>query len=475
MTQLDTSIFRKYDIRGTVTGHNPQLTPAIARLVGQALGTYLPGAFSIEQVFVGSDNRLTSPPLKAALTEGLLSTGMDVTDIGEVLTPTTYFASSSTPNAAGVMITGSHLTTRYNGIKMAYGPLALFDAQIQALLSLIQSGDFAVGQGTLNTDYDMIYKHMETIKRKVTIRRPLTVVLDAGNGISGTVIPPVLKDLGIEVHCLYCESDGTYPNHLPNPEDPAMTVDLTKMVVDLGADLGLAFDGDSDRCGFIDNRGHHIAADRLLALLANDLLERQPGATIVFDVKCSLALPEEIKKHGGVPLMWKTGHSLMKQKMHEVGSPLGGEVSGHLFVGEDYYGFDDAPLIALKTLEIISKSNKTVAELFDAIPSLVATPEIILPTPDATKFQLIDEMTAALSKTNDVITLDGVRANFAHGWGLVRASNTQPAITLRFEAYERPQLVEYMERFKSLLKAHPEVDTTKLDEQIATFSGPASH
>ncbi len=474
MAQLDTSIFRKYDIRGTVTGDNPQLTPDVARLVGKALGTYLPTAFSIERVFLGSDNRLTSPPLKAAMIEGLLSTGMNVTDIGEVLTPTTYFASSSSPFAAGVMITGSHLTTKYNGIKMAYGPLALFDEQILALLALIQQESFTVGRGKLSTDYNMIQKHMETIKSKVTIRRPLIVVLDAGNGISGTVVPPVLKDLGIEVHCLYCESDGTYPNHLPNPEDPEMTVDLTKMVVDLGADLGLAFDGDSDRCGFIDNLGHHIAADRLLALLANDLLERQPGAIIVFDVKSSLALPDEITKHGGVPLMWKTGHSLMKQKMHEVGSPLGGEVSGHLFVGEDYYGFDDAPLIALKTLEIIAKSNQTVAELFSAIPSLVATPEIILSAPDAIKFAIIDEITTELSKTNEVITLDGVRANFAHGWGLVRASNTQPAITLRFEAYERPQLVEYMQRFKSLLNPHPEVDATKLDEQIATFSAPAS-
>ena len=413
MTQLDTSIFRKYDIRGKVVGETPQLTVDVARLVGKALGTYLPQQFGTERVFVGMDNRLASPPLQRGLIEGLLSTGMNVTDIGQVLTPTVYFASASYGvRGAGVMITGSHLSTQYNGIKMAYGALALADQQIIDLLNIIQSESFTTGQGQVTQDYDMIHKHMETIKSKVTIQRPLKVVMDAGNGLSGEVVPPVLRDLGIEVVCLYCESDGTYPNHLPNPEDPELTKDLEALVVAEKADLGLAFDGDSDRCGFIDNHGHHIAADRLLALLARDLLKRLPGSTIVFDVKSSQALPDEIRKYGGVPLMWKTGHSLMKLKMHEVGSPLGGEVSGHLFTGENYYGFDDAPLIALRTLEIISKSNQTVAELFDEIPKLVATPEIILGAPDALKWQIIEEVTDSLKDKYEVITLDGVRAQF---------------------------------------------------------------
>src|SRR5262249_38084025 len=254
-----------------------------------------------------------------------------------------------------------------------------------------------------------------------------------------------------------------------NPEDPEMTKDLEAKVVAEGADLGLAFDGDSDRCGFIDNHGHHIAADRLLALLADDLLKRHPGASIVFDVKASLVLPEEIKKHGGNPVMWKTGHSLMKQKMHEIGSPLGGEVSGHLFVGENYYGFDDAPLVALKTLEIVAASGKTISELFDAIPTLVATPEIILDAPDNVKFKIIDEFKDELSKKYEVIGLDGVRANFEQGWGLVRASNTQPAITLRFEAHNNQQIVDYMQRFKVLMDRHPEINQTKFDEQIKAF------
>ncbi len=471
MVQVITTVFRKYDIRGTVTGANPQLTPELARYVGRALGTYLPKQFQTERVYVGQDNRLSSEPLRLAMIDGLLSTGMNVTDIGPVLTPTVYFASATHGSlGAGVMITGSHLSTEYNGIKMAYGSLALADQQILDLLTIIQTDAFATGKGELARDHEMLHKHMQTIKTKVKIERPLKVVLDAGNGISGTAVPPILADLGIDVTCLYCESDGTYPNHLPNPEDPEMTKDLEAKVIEIGADLGLAFDGDSDRCGFIDNHGHHIAADRLLALLARDLLSRQPGASIVFDVKASLALPDEIRKYGGVPVMWKTGHSLMKRKMREINSPLGGEVSGHLFIGENYFGFDDAPLVALKTLEIIARSGKTIGELFDEIPKLVATPEIILSAPDALKFQIIEEIAAELAKDFEVVTLDGVRAIFSEGWGLVRASNTQPAITLRFEAYTAPKLVEYMLRFKDLLAKHPEVDTGKLQDQITAFS-----
>jgi phosphomannomutase / phosphoglucomutase len=472
---MDTSIFRKYDIRGVAsdhTGKTIQLTPDIARLVGKALGTYLPQHFGTDHAFVGSDNRITSAPLKQAVIEGLLSTGLSVTDIGEVLTPTTYFACASYGDkGAGVMVTGSHLTTEYNGIKMAYGRLALADQQIQELLKIIQAGAFTTGEGTLDQDLNMIYKHMDTIGGKVTMHKKMKVALDAGNGLSGSYIPAVLEKLGLEVVGLYLEPDGTFPNHLPNPEDPEMTKDLEAKVIETGADLGLAFDGDSDRCGFIDNHGHHIAADRLLALLARDLLSRHPGASIVFDVKASQALPDEIKKYGGVPVMWKSGHSLMKAKMNEIGSPLGGEVSGHLFVGENYFGFDDAPLVALKALEIFSQSDKSVAEIFSEIPQLVATPEIILTAPDNVKFAIIDEIGQTLASRYEMVTVDGARAVFEHGWGLVRASNTQPAITLRFEAYTNEQLVEYMHIFKAELDKHPEIDQSKFTQVIASFGG----
>ncbi len=471
MTTLDRSIFRKYDIRGTAAGDAPQLRPEVARLVGKALGTYLPGQFGSGRVFVGSDNRVTSGPLKAAVIGGLTSTGLPVTDIGEVLTPTVYYASASfAGEGAGVMVTGSHLDTRYNGIKMAYGKLALAGQQIQDLLAIIDAGSFATGTAAISEDFDMIHKHMAAIQSKVTMAKPMKVVLDAGNGLSGAYIPSVLKALGLDVECLYCDPDGTFPNHLPNPEDPEMTRDLEAKVLELGADLGLAFDGDSDRCGFIDNRGHHIAADRLLALLARDLLSRHPGTPIVFDVKASQALPDEIKKFGGEPVMWKSGHSLMKQKMNEIGSLLGGEVSGHLFIGEEYYGFDDAPLVALKTLEIISKSDLTIAEIFNDIPKLVATPEIVLSAPDELKFRMIDEMTASLQDQYEVVTVDGARVVFDHGWGLVRASNTQPAVTLRFEAYTREQIVQYMRVFEAQLMRYPQIDRSRFDALLVEFS-----
>ena len=438
--------------------------------MGKALGTYLPQHFRTQRVFVGSDNRLTSGPLKAAVIDGLASTGLPVTDIGEVLTPTVYFASASFDGVgAGVMITGSHLDTRYNGIKMAYGKLALADEQIQDLLKIINERAFSVGQPEIDEDFDMIQRHMAAIQSKVTMAKPMKVVLDAGNGLSGTYVPPVLTALGLDVECLYCEPDGTFPNHLPNPEDPEMTRDLEAKVLETGADLGLAFDGDSDRCGFIDNKGHHIAADRLLALLARDLLSRHPNTPIVFDVKASQALPDEIAKYGGQPVMWKSGHSLMKQKMNEIGSLLGGEVSGHLFIGEDYYGFDDAPLVALKTLEIISRTDETIAEIFDEIPKLVATPEIVLSAPDDLKFKMIDEMTATLQRDNEVVTVDGARVIFEGGWGLVRASNTQPAVTLRFEAYNCEQILAYMQTFKTLLDRYPQIDQSRFDAVVASF------
>ena len=471
MTELDRSIFRKYDIRGIATGDAPQLTPQVARLVGRALGVYLPRQFQTERVFVGSDNRLTSAGLKAALIEGLAASGLAVTDIGEVLTPTVYFASASFDGiGAGVMVTGSHLDTRYNGIKMAYGKLALAGEQIQDLLNIMDAGEFAEGAAAVDEDPQMIQRHMAAIQSKVKMAKPLKVVMDAGNGLSGTYVPPILSALGLDVECLFCEPDGSFPNHLPNPEDPEMTKDLEAKVVESGADLGLAFDGDSDRCGFIDNRGHHITADRLLALLARDLLGRHPHTPIVFDVKASQALPDEIKKYGGQPVMWKSGHSLMKQKMNEIGSLLGGEVSGHLFIGEDYYGFDDAPLVALKTLEIISRSDKTVAEIFDEIPKLVATPEIILSAPDDLKFKMIAEMTESLQDRYEVVTVDGARVVFEHGWGLVRASNTQPAVTLRFEAYTRAQISEYMQIFKAQLDRYPQIDQDRFDAQIQAFA-----
>lgn len=471
MTSIPSNIFRKYDIRGTAVGDDAQLTPYVAEHVGRAYGTYVQREFSIETIYVGGDNRQTTPDLKEALIKGLLSTGAHVIDIGEVLTPTVYFAAASADNAGGIMITGSHLTTKYNGIKMAYGKLAMAGEQIQALLTMIQTDDFDTGDGRRTKDADMIHKHMAAIKGKVSLgSRALKVVVDAGNGLSGTYVPAVMAELGVEVVCLYCDSDGTFPNHLPNPEDPELTKDLEAKVLEVSADLGIGFDGDADRCGIIDNHGHHVSADRLIAILARDMLKRHPGATVVYDVKASQLLDDIIQEAGGEPLMWKSGHSLMKAKMNEVGALLGGEVSGHIFIGEDYYGFDDAPLVALKTLEILSKAEQPISEIIAAMPSMLATPEIILGAPDDVKFEIISTIKAHLESQYTVIDVDGARVQFEHGWGLVRASNTQPAITLRFEAHTKAQMVEYMNIFNDQLKAYDQVDRTKLEAQMTAFS-----
>jgi len=470
MADVPVQIFRKYDIRGTAVGEDAQLTPYVARLVGQAYGTYVQRELGLTQVFVGGDNRLSTPALKDAIIEGVVSTGLRVTDIGPVMTPTTYYASAAHDKAGGIMITGSHLTTMYNGIKMAYGRLALADEQIQALLGLIQKRDFIQGQGVVAQDYDMIHKHMAAIKTKVHLgSRQLKGVVDAGNGLSGSYVPPIMEALGVEVICLFCEPDGTFPNHLPNPEDPELTKDLEAAVVKHGADFGIAFDGDADRCGLIDEHGHHVAADRFLALLARDLLPRLPGSTVIFDVKTSQVLPDIIRASGGQPFMWKSGHSLMKAKMAELGAPIGGEVSGHIFIGEDYYGFDDAPLVSLKALEIFSKTDKSLSQALGELPTMPATPEIIMSAPDDIKFKIIDAVRDRLQDKYEVVTVDGARAIFEDGWGLVRASNTQPAITMRFEARTRPQLVEYMTRFSGLLDEYPQVDRGPLLKQMDEF------
>lgn len=471
MSEVPGNIFRKYDIRGTAVGEDAQLTPYVADLVGKAFGTYVKREFGLTQVFVGGDNRTSTPPLKTALIKGLSTTGINVIDIGAVLTPTVYFAAASHPDSGGVMITGSHLTTLYNGIKMAYGKLALAGEQIEALFKFILNNDFETSDGEISEDYHMIQRHMETIQNKVKFGdRKLKVVVDAGNGLSGTYVPPVLEALGVEVECLFCESDGTFPNHLPNPEDPELTKDLEAKVKEVGADLGIGFDGDADRCGLIDNHGHHVSADRLLAILAKDMLSRHPDAKVVYDVKTSQLLEDTIRQYGGEPIMWKSGHSLMKRKMNEIGALLGGEVSGHLFIGEDYYGFDDAPLVALKALEILSKTDETLGEILDSMPSMLATPEIILSTPDDVKFKIIDAIKEALHEKYTVIDVDGARAQFPNGWGLVRASNTQPAITLRFEAHTAEQIVNYMQEFDEQLKKYPEIDREKLLTLIDSYS-----
>lgn len=466
--KIDPNIFRKYDIRGVATGDDPQVSPELGQLVGKAYGTYMRRHFDTRKAYVGGDNRPTTPAIKDAVAKGIASTGIQVVDIGEVLTPTLYYAASTLgESGGGIMITGSHLEQKYNGIKMSKGSQCLAGAEIQELLRMIQEKDFD-DSAAITEDRSIVEEHFEKIKSMVHMGdRKIKLVLDAGNALSGAYMPEVYESFGFEVICLYCEPDPTFPNHLPNPEKPELVEDLRKAVLAHKADIGIGFDGDSDRCGIIDDEGTQISSDRTTALLAMDLLKRHPGAKIVFDVKSSQAVVDAVNEAGGEASFWRTGHSIMKARMKEIGAILGGEVSGHIFFGEDYYGFDDAPLVTLKILEILSNSDRELSELFEPIPRLPATPEIIMHAPDDKKAEIIASVREKLKDKYDVIDIDGARVIFDHGWGLVRMSNTHPAITMRFEADTYEYLLDYMNIIKGYLNPYNEIDQTEFEKIIA--------
>jgi phosphomannomutase / phosphoglucomutase len=423
--------------------------------VGRAYGTLVKRRGG-HAVALGMDNRTSSGALKEAFATGLLSTGLDVVDIGVNHTPLLYFATAHWKLDGGATITGSHNPVDYNGVKMVHpGAAPLTEQEIQGLRESIERGAFASGAGGLTTrsprdDY------FDTVAKLVRLERPLKIVADAGNGIAGLYGPPLLRQLGCDVIELHCDSDGRFPNHLPDPEDPENVVDLQQKVVEVGADLGLAWDGDADRVGVIDERGRRHEADLILVLLARDLLTRHPGAKIVFDVKCSQVLVDDIRKHGGLPVMWKTGHSHLKRKMREDGILLGGEVSGHIFFGEGYYGVDDGILAACKLVEIAARHRGPISTLFDSVPHLHATPELKAPCPDGEKFRVIDELARDLKAQFETIDIDGARVLFpGGGWGLVRASNTNPYLTLRFEAATEREIADMKRVIYDALRRYP--------------------
>jgi phosphomannomutase/phosphoglucomutase len=446
-------IFRAYDVRGKV---GIDITPEVFREVGRAYGT-LVRARAGRSVALGMDNRATSPPLKAAFGEGVLSTGVDVVDIGVNHTPLLYFATCRWELDGGATITGSHNPVSDNGVKMVHaGAAPLSEEEIQGLYRAVTAGDFARGAGAL-TRRDPREEYFDAIAARVTLARPLTVVVDAGNGIAGSFAPPLLRRLGCRVIELYCESDGTFPNHLPDPEMEENVRDLIARVQDEGADVGIAYDGDADRMGVIDERGRRHEADLILALLARDLLARHPGAKIVFDVKCSQVLVDDVRKHGGQPVMWKTGHSHLKRKIRDDGILLGGEVSGHLFFAENWYGVDDGILASCKFLELCARSAAPVSSHFDSLPHLYNTPELKAPCPDGRKFQVVDELAREFRARYETIDIDGVRIIFPDGWGLVRASNTNPYLTLRFEARSADGLARMTREVFDALRRSPDV------------------
>jgi len=386
---LNPHIFRAYDVRGRV---GADLSPEVFRLVGRAYATLLRRNGG-RTIAVGQDNRESSAALKAAFTEGVTGAGLDVVDVGLVTTPLLYFATAHWRLDGGANITGSHNPVDYNGVKMVHaGAAPLSEEEIQGLRARIEAGDLERGAGrvTARSPRD---DYFDTVAGLVTPARRLRVVADAGNGVAGLYAPALLRRLGLDVVELHCESDGRFPNHLPDPEDPANVVDLQAKVVEARADLGLAWDGDADRVGVVDERGRRHEADLVLILLARDLLRRRPGSRVVFDVKSSRSLVEDVRRHGGVPVMWKTGHSHLKRKMREDGILLGGEVSGHMFFAEGYYGVDDGILAACKIAEIVAREPGPASALFDSIEHLHATPELKAPCPDGEKFAVIEDLT----------------------------------------------------------------------------------
>jgi phosphomannomutase / phosphoglucomutase len=451
---LNPHIFRAYDVRGVV---GDDVNPHVFQLVGAAYGTLIRRRGG-RTIAVGEDNRVSSAALKAAFMVGVGSAGVDIVDLGLTPTPLLYFATAHWRLDGGANITGSHNPVDYNGVKMVHpGAAPLTEEEIQGLRSLIEAGDFEVGRGVRSTRSARA-EYLDTIARLVRPARRLKVVVDAGNGVAGLWAPEVLRRLGCDVVELYCESDGTFPNHLPDPEEAENMHDLQAKVLEVGADLGLAYDGDADRVGVVDERGRRHEADLVLILLARDLLARHPGAKIVFDVKSSQVLADEIAKHGGVPVMWKTGHSLLKRKMREDGILLGGEVSGHLFFAEGYYGVDDGILASAKVVEIAARAAQPLSTLFDSVPHRCATPELKAPCPDGEKFRVIDELARELRQRYETIDIDGARVLFpGGGWGLVRASNTNPYLTLRFEARTEDEIAEMKRVIYGALSRFPTV------------------
>src|SRR5262245_11409986 len=449
---LNPHVFRAYDVRGLV---GSDINPDLFRQVGRAYATLIRRNGG-RRIAVGRDNRLSSNDLKKGFVEGARAAGVDVIDVGPVTTPILYFATAHWKLDGGANITGSHNPIEYNGVKMVHpGAAPLSEDEIQGLLRTIERGDYESGAGEL-TEKSPREDYFGTVARMIHPARRLKVVVDAGNGVAGLYAPELLRRIGCEVIEQHCESDGSFPNHLPDPEDERNVEDLKERVVAERADLGVAYDGDADRVGIIDERGGRHEADLILVLLARDLLTRHPGAKVVFDVKSSQALVDDIRSHGGVPIMWKTGHSHLKRKMRDDHILLGGEVSGHMFFAENYYGVDDGILASCKIIEMTARASEPLSRTFASVPHLRATPELKAPCPDGEKFRLVDEVTRELRQRYETIDIDGARVIFpGRGWGLVRASNTNPYLTLRFEARTDREIDEMKQEIYAVLSRYP--------------------
>jgi phosphomannomutase/phosphoglucomutase len=445
-------IFREYDIRGVV---DVDLTPERVRRLGLAVAATLVGQ-SIREAVVGRDVRLSSDAYFDALSEGLTGGGVSVIDIGVVPSPVFYFAAKRWGIAGGVMITASHNPPQYNGFKVLRGEGTIYGDDILQLRDLANGRLPEPGGGRV-TRREVRAEYVEYLGANIRLERPVSFAADGGNGTAGLVAHDLFSAIGVKPLELFMDPDGTFPNHHPDPTVEKNLAALEGAVLDRKLELGIAFDGDADRIGVIDDRGEILWGDRLLALFARDVLRDHPGSTVIFEVKCSESLIEDIARHGGVPLMWKTGHSLIKKKMRETGALLAGEMSGHVFFADRYFGYDDALYAGCRLLEIVSRGRARLSELLADLPRTESTPEIRIECPDERKFEVVREVRDYFRKTHEVIDVDGARVKFEGGWGLVRASNTQPVLVLRFEASTKERLAAIRSEVASVLGRYVDV------------------
>jgi phosphomannomutase / phosphoglucomutase len=445
---LKPTIFREYDIRGIADSE--LLSPDVAEL-GRGLGTYLARRTGGRKITVGRDCRLSSNRLREALVEGLLSTGCDVTDIGVVPTPVLYFSAQYLQADGAIMITGSHNPSEYNGFKSVCGSGSLHGEAIQAVRGLIERQDFERGSGQLST-VDVVAAYVDEIASQFRFARRVKIVADAGNGTAGPVMHRIFEKLNLDVTELFFEMDGHFPNHHPDPTVPANLTALIDQVRATGAELGMAFDGDSDRIGAVDEHGNVVYGDMLLLIYAREILERKPGATFIGEVKCSQLMYDFIDQWGGNAIMYKTGHSLIKAKMKEEHAELAGEMSGHMFFADRYRGYDDALYAACRLIEIVARSGQPLSAQLTGIPKTVSTPEIRVDCPDDLKFDLVRRVAEHFKRSRKTLDIDGVRVIFPGGWGLLRASNTQPVLVMRFEAANEKLLKEYQSEVEGVLE-----------------------
>ncbi len=443
---MNSQIFREYDIRGVI---GVDLTPEVVNDLGKGIGSYLKRLGAV-LIALGRDGRESSPEIRDHLCAGLLSTGLNVVDLGLVPTPLTYYATHMMDVGGSVMITGSHNPPEFNGFKICLGHESIYGTEILNIRKIIESKNYEIGIGGYD-NYDLIPEYVADLTRRLKLARPVKVAVDCGNGVGGLTARSVFTNLGCQPKMLFEDVDGKFPHHHPDPTVEKNLIDLKKAVIDGGMEIGIAFDGDADRIGVVDEKGRVIWGDQILAILARNLLIEIPGSMIIGEVKCSQLFFDDIEKHGGKALMWKVGHSLIKSKMSETGALLAGEMSGHIFFKHRYYGFDDAVYVAGRLLEIVSRTDKPVSRFLEDWPKLYNTPEIRVDCPDEIKFSVVEQVRDKFRSKYKVVDVDGMRVIMPGGWGLLRASNTQPVVVMRFEAESPERLMEIQHEVESSL------------------------